>query len=145
MSLSKRERRPWKRSWNHRKMKRIRCSTNGRLDRCSTNGLATESCWCMSYFVSGRQSHYSVLVPLSVGTEWDLTNCWGLGSRCWRLGSRCTRNRLFIVKSIKRELKTRPTYDCRCDERLEPKDDGKILDQVMWTCSMREWGTLLIY
>ncbi len=26
---------------------------------------------------------------------------------------------LFIIKSIKRELKTRPIYDCRCDERLE--------------------------
>jgi hypothetical protein len=24
---------------------------------------------------------------------------------------------------MKRELKTRPTYDCRCDERLKPKDD----------------------
>ncbi len=30
---------------------------------------------------------------------------------------------LFMIKSIKRELKTRPIYDCRCDERLEPKDD----------------------
>jgi hypothetical protein len=30
---------------------------------------------------------------------------------------------LFIIKSIKRELKTRPIYDCRCDERLEPKYD----------------------
>jgi hypothetical protein len=30
---------------------------------------------------------------------------------------------LFIIKSIKRELKTRPIYDCRCDERLKPKDD----------------------
>jgi hypothetical protein len=30
---------------------------------------------------------------------------------------------LFIIKSIKRELQTRPTYDCRCDERLEPKCD----------------------
>jgi hypothetical protein len=29
----------------------------------------------------------------------------------------------FIIKSIKRDLKTRPIYDCRCDERLEPKDD----------------------
>jgi hypothetical protein len=29
----------------------------------------------------------------------------------------------FIIKSIKRELKTRPIYDCRCDERLKPKDD----------------------
>jgi hypothetical protein len=28
---------------------------------------------------------------------------------------------LFIIKSIKREVNTRPTYDCRCDERLEPK------------------------
>jgi hypothetical protein len=24
---------------------------------------------------------------------------------------------------MKRELKTRPIYDCRCDERLKPKDD----------------------
>jgi hypothetical protein len=30
---------------------------------------------------------------------------------------------LFIIKSIKWELKTRPTYDCRCDERLKPKHD----------------------
>ncbi len=30
---------------------------------------------------------------------------------------------LFIIKSIKREVKTKPTYDCRCDERLEPKYD----------------------
>ncbi len=28
-----------------------------------------------------------------------------------------------IIKSINRELKTRPIYDCRCDERLKPKDD----------------------
>jgi hypothetical protein len=28
---------------------------------------------------------------------------------------------LFIIKSINREIKTRPIYDCRCDERLEPK------------------------
>ncbi len=33
------------------------------------------------------------------------------------------RLKMFIIKSIKRELKTRPIYDCRCDERLEPKDD----------------------
>ncbi len=30
---------------------------------------------------------------------------------------------MFIIKSIKREVKTRPIYDCRCDERREPKDD----------------------
>ena len=24
---------------------------------------------------------------------------------------------------MKRDLKTRPIYDCRCDERLKPKDD----------------------
>jgi hypothetical protein len=24
---------------------------------------------------------------------------------------------------MKGDLKTRPTYDCRCDERLKPKDD----------------------
>jgi hypothetical protein len=30
---------------------------------------------------------------------------------------------LFIIESIKGELKTRPIYDCRCDERLKPKDD----------------------
>jgi hypothetical protein len=31
--------------------------------------------------------------------------------------------KLFIIKSIKRELKTRPINDCRYDERLEPKYD----------------------
>ncbi len=30
---------------------------------------------------------------------------------------------MFIIKSIKRDLKTRPIYDCRFDERLEPKYD----------------------
>ncbi len=30
---------------------------------------------------------------------------------------------MFIIKSIKREIQTRPTYDCRYDERLEPKYD----------------------
>jgi hypothetical protein len=30
---------------------------------------------------------------------------------------------LFIIKSIKGEIKTKPIYDCRCDERLKPKDD----------------------
>ena len=30
---------------------------------------------------------------------------------------------VFIIKSIKREVKTRPIYECRCDERLEPKYD----------------------
>jgi hypothetical protein len=29
----------------------------------------------------------------------------------------------FIIKSIKRDLKTRPIYDCRYDERLKPEDD----------------------
>ncbi len=29
----------------------------------------------------------------------------------------------FIIKSINQEVKTRPIYDCRCDERLEPKND----------------------
>jgi hypothetical protein len=33
---------------------------------------------------------------------------------------------VFIIKSIKRDLKTRPIYDCRCDDGLDglkPKDD----------------------
>jgi hypothetical protein len=30
---------------------------------------------------------------------------------------------LFIIELIKRDLKTRPIYDCRCEERLEPKGD----------------------
>jgi hypothetical protein len=28
---------------------------------------------------------------------------------------------VFIIKSIKRELKTRPICECRCDERLKTK------------------------
>ncbi len=35
----------------------------------------------------------------------------------------------FIMKSIKREVKTRTIYDCRCDERLEPKDDESTGDR----------------
>ncbi len=27
---------------------------------------------------------------------------------------------------MKRELKTRPIFDCRCDERLNPKDDESM-------------------
>jgi hypothetical protein len=30
---------------------------------------------------------------------------------------------LFVIKSIKLELQTKPIYDCRCDERRKPKDD----------------------
>ena len=30
---------------------------------------------------------------------------------------------VVYYESIKRELKTRPIHECRCDERLEPKDD----------------------
>jgi hypothetical protein len=30
---------------------------------------------------------------------------------------------LFIIKSIKREVKTRPMYGCRCDERLKPEGE----------------------
>ena len=29
--------------------------------------------------------------------------------------------RFVYYESIKRELKTRPIYECRCDERLKPK------------------------
>ena len=31
---------------------------------------------------------------------------------------------MFVYsESIKRELKTRPIYECRCDERLKPKGE----------------------
>ena len=30
---------------------------------------------------------------------------------------------LVYYESIKRELKTRPIYECRCDERLKPKGE----------------------
>jgi hypothetical protein len=33
------------------------------------------------------------------------------------------RRYFIIIKSIEREVKTRPIYDYRCGERLEPKDD----------------------
>ncbi len=39
------------------------------------------------------------------------------------LETRPINENVFIIKSIKRELWTRPIYDCRCDERLKPKDD----------------------
>ncbi len=50
---------------------------------------------------------------------------------------------LFIIKSIKRELKTRPIYECRSDERQEPvclfliektrvKDKTYIWGSVWW-------------
>jgi hypothetical protein len=31
------------------------------------------------------------------------------------------KEKLFINESIKREVKTRPIYECRCDERLKTK------------------------
>ena len=30
---------------------------------------------------------------------------------------------VVYYESMKRELKTRPTYECRCDERLKTKDE----------------------
>ena len=35
---------------------------------------------------------------------------------------------LFVVyyESIKRELKIRPIYECRCDERLQTKDRDEV-------------------
>ena len=38
------------------------------------------------------------------------------------LSDRCP-IKVVYYESIKRELKTRPIYECRCDERLKPKDD----------------------
>jgi hypothetical protein len=38
-------------------------------------------------------------------------------------GLLCFYSLLFIIKSIKREVKTKPIYDCRCDERRKPKND----------------------
>jgi hypothetical protein len=38
-----------------------------------------------------------------------------------------TSGAVLYYQSIKRELKTRPIYDCRCDERLKPKDDESYL------------------
>jgi hypothetical protein len=32
-------------------------------------------------------------------------------------------NKLVYYESMKRELKTRPIYECRCDERLKTKDE----------------------
>jgi hypothetical protein len=40
----------------------------------------------------------------------------------WVPGGTGTRNEVVdYYESIKRELKTRPIYECRCDERLKPK------------------------
>ncbi len=50
---------------------------------------------------------FDTLIP--AGTD----DGWGV------LTVRGKKKKLIFVKSINRELKTRPTYDCRCDERLE--------------------------
>ncbi len=34
-----------------------------------------------------------------------------------------TRENVVYYESIKRELKTRPIYECRCDEKLKTKDE----------------------
>ena len=34
---------------------------------------------------------------------------------------------VVYYESIKRELKIRPTYDCRCDERLKTKTEDSTL------------------
>ena len=33
----------------------------------------------------------------------------------------CVKTNIVYYESIKRELKIRPTYECRCDERLQAK------------------------
>ncbi len=43
----------------------------------------------------------------------------------------------FIIKSIKWELEARPIYDCRCDERLEPKDDESF--RIHWQFILPTW------
>ena len=35
--------------------------------------------------------------------------------------------KLFYYESRKRELKTRPIYECRCDERLKTKSEKSTL------------------
>ncbi len=41
---------------------------------------------------------------------------WRRTRGCWSRGN----NIVVYYESIKRELKTRPIYECRCDERLKP-------------------------
>jgi hypothetical protein len=49
-------------------------------------------------------------------------------------------DQVVYYESIERELKTRPIYDCRCDERLKPKDDeSTCLGYTGWL--ERNWNT----
>ena len=34
--------------------------------------------------------------------------------------------------SIKRELQTKPMYECRCDERLKPKGEESKITRIHW-------------
>ena len=48
---------------------------------------------------------------------------------------------IFVVyyESIKRELKTKPIYECRCDERLETRVEGSRVYLGIYTPRMH-WG-----
>ena len=49
------------------------------------------------------------------------------------------KSRVVYYESIKRELKTRPTYDCRCDERLKTKtEDSAHLTYTGSGCAGRK-------
>jgi hypothetical protein len=77
--------------------------------------------------------------------------------RCQTPRSCCPRHASgwkYTLPSIKRELKTRPIYDCRCDElRLKPKDDEStcltytgLLEDLVYCESMNlkgVWNFLL--
>ena len=58
---------------------------------------------------------------------------------------------IVYYESIKRELKTRPIYECRCDERLKTKTDESTLLAstgfiiVYYESRKRELKTKLIY
>ncbi len=60
----------------------------------------------------------------------------------WKTGGRCLHRgrKLFIIKSIKRELQTRPIYDCRCDERLKPKDNESTCLTYTESCLLKWSG-----
>ncbi len=46
-------------------------------------------------------------------------------------------------ESIKRELKTRPIYECRCDERLKTKTEDLHVSHTLGFKIGNQWGTLL--
>jgi hypothetical protein len=63
-------------------------------------------------------------------TRWK----WNSPQFCCAIGRSTSnrRNKFVCYESRKRDLKTRPTYECRCDERLKTKSAKSTRPGYTW-------------